>query len=79
MIVAADEDHSPEIEAAVDGQNAIFVESDSTAALGDALVETARRRDDWFAQRIKISSSASAMYSVEAMGDQLVDAFISAP
>ena len=45
MIVARDEPHGPEIEAARDGENCVFVVSDSPAALAEAMVRMAADRD----------------------------------
>ena len=51
MIVARDEPHGPEIEAARDGENSILIPSDSSEALAEALVAAAAARDRWFAMR----------------------------
>lgn len=66
-IIARDEPHSPEIEAAVEGQNAVMVESDSVPALSDALLRVVEQRDDWLARRPAIAASCVDRYSVESM------------
>ncbi len=73
-IIARDEPHSPEIEAAQEGQNAVMVESDSVTALRDALLHMAGERDDWLARRPAIASSCVDRYSVESMVSSLARA-----
>jgi glycosyltransferase involved in cell wall biosynthesis len=76
MIVADDEPHSPEIEAAVEGRNAMFFTSGSVDALRHALLAVAKAREAWMARRAAISNDAAARYSVEAMVERLVTAFV---
>ena len=66
-IIARDEPHSPEIEAALEGHNAVIVESDSVSAMRDALLQVAGHRDDWVARRPAIASACVARYAVESM------------
>ena len=72
MIVADDEPHSPEIEAAVEGRNAVFFPSDDRDALTQALGALARDRRQWAERRGEISRRAAAAYSVESMVGRLV-------
>jgi glycosyltransferase involved in cell wall biosynthesis len=74
MIIARDERHGPEIEAARDGENAVMVPSDSPAALADAMVRIADQRDGWLARRSAISADCAARYSAEAMADGMYEA-----
>ncbi len=67
MVVARDEPHAPEISIAVDGENALFVESDSVDELAAALVRMAMEREAWIARRQKIAADSVNEYSVEAM------------
>ena len=73
-IIARDEPHSPEIEAAQAGQNAVMVESDSVTALRDALLHMAGERETWLARRPAIASSCVDRYSVESMVSSLARA-----
>ena len=66
-VIARDEPHSPEIEAAVEGANAVFVASDSSEELGSALVEMAARDAMWAERRSAIAAECRDRYSVEAM------------
>ena len=76
MIVARDEPHGPEIEAARDGKNAILVDSDSSRALADALVAAATARDRWFAMRARIAAECAERYSVEVMAERMMEAIV---
>jgi glycosyltransferase involved in cell wall biosynthesis len=71
MIVARDEPHSPEIEAAVEGMTAMIVPSNDPRALGCAMLEMAGRRFDWLDRRPRISDWARQRYSVEEMSRRL--------
>jgi len=74
MLIARDEPHAPEIEAAIDGQNAIFFPSDSPAALASALVTVARTRQEWRSRRSLISDPIRSRYSIENMVESFVTA-----
>ena len=66
-LIADDEPHSPEIEAAEEGVNALFFSSDSVSSLSSALLSVARDRASWRARRPEIARECAARYSVEAM------------
>jgi glycosyltransferase involved in cell wall biosynthesis len=66
-IIADDEPHSPEIEAAQEGWNCVFFASDSAVSLSDALVSVARNRDEWRKRRAQIARQCAEAYSLEAM------------
>ena len=70
MIHADDEPHSPEIEAATPGFNAMPFRSDSTEALADALVAASASRDGLAARREAIAQDCAARYSIEAMAER---------
>jgi glycosyltransferase involved in cell wall biosynthesis len=74
MLVARDEPHSPEIAAAVEGENVHSFASDSPSELASLLVSVAGERAAWLARREQISRWTRANYSVEVM----VAAFVSA-
>ncbi len=71
MIHADDEPHSPEIEAAVPGVNAVPFHSNSVAALADALVAVSAEREVWAARREAIARDCAARYSLEVMAERL--------
>jgi glycosyltransferase involved in cell wall biosynthesis len=66
MLISRDEAHSPEIEAAKEGFNAIFFDG-SSSALSHLLVSVATRSDQWAAPRVAISEDCAARYCVEKM------------
>jgi glycosyltransferase involved in cell wall biosynthesis len=74
MLIARDDPHAPEIEAAVEGDNSITFASDSSTSLARALVEVARRREHWVARRHDIAEPIRTRYCIESM----VSAFVSA-
>lgn len=67
MLIALDEPHSPEIEAARDGFNAIFVASDAIDEWARALITVSQNKAHWIALREPIAVDCAARYSVEAM------------
>lgn len=73
-IVARDEPHSPEIEAAEEGGNCVFVKSDSVDELGRALVTVASQRETWLSRRESIAERCTNRYSLETMVDRIVAA-----
>jgi glycosyltransferase involved in cell wall biosynthesis len=70
-LIAYDEPHSPEIEAAVPGHNASFFPSDSEEALRGALVRTAQDRDMWIQRREVIARECAQRYSIESMVESI--------
>jgi glycosyltransferase involved in cell wall biosynthesis len=73
MIIARDEPHSPEIEAAQDGTNSILVASDSITDLRDAIAGAFADRAAWAARGPSIARACSARYSVESMVGSMVE------
>jgi glycosyltransferase involved in cell wall biosynthesis len=74
MIIAGDEPHSPEVEAAVEGETAFFVPSDSAAALAARMVSVWHERDVWLARRSALAARCHERYSAERMASQLTSA-----
>jgi glycosyltransferase involved in cell wall biosynthesis len=67
MIVSRDEDHSPEIEAVLDGENAIFFETDSELSFRESLLNIYNDTNFWLSKRDEIATFCAENYSVEAM------------
>lgn len=67
MVIARNEPHAPEISVAVDGENSLFVESDSVDHLAAGLLRVVAEREHWIARRSSIATHCAAEYSVEAM------------
>ncbi len=72
VLVARDEPHSPEIEAVEEGVNAVIVDSDSIAALGDGIIRFARDREEWVSRRPAIAAACCERYSIERMVSSIV-------
>ena len=74
MIIARDEPHAPEIEAARPGFNVLMCDSANAASLADALGPVSDQRAVWFERAEAISTDCANRYSIERM----VDGFVSA-
>lgn len=74
MVIARGEPHAPEISIAVEGENTLFVQSNSVDSLAAALVKVAVDRDRWIARRSSIAKKCVDGYSVEAMTSGFLDA-----
>jgi glycosyltransferase involved in cell wall biosynthesis len=78
MIVARDEPHAPEVEAAREGVNCRFVESDSPAALAAALRAFGAERGAWLERRGEIAAECARRYSADATAAGLHEAILAA-
>lgn len=74
MVIARNEPHAPEIEAALEGVNAIFFNSDDPQDLAASLSRVIDERDEWKARGSEISARAAESYSAEAMAEGLINA-----
>jgi glycosyltransferase involved in cell wall biosynthesis len=74
MLIARDEPHAPEVEAAVDLDAVSFFPSDSTQALAEALVAQAAARAEIRARRAELASLVRSRYTIDAM----VEGFVAA-
>lgn len=74
MIIARDEPHAPEIEAAKEGKNAIFVLSDMPDALAEAILNVAEQSTGWLNRRDAIVRDCAARYTVEQMAEGIITA-----
>jgi glycosyltransferase involved in cell wall biosynthesis len=67
MLIAREEPHAPEIEAAVEGENAWYFPSNSPEALASTLISVAKERDDWLSRRPAIAAPIRDKYCIETM------------
>lgn len=74
MLIARDEPHAPEFEAARPGANTVLVTSDSAEHWADALLKIADARDTWTSRRAAIAADCRDCYAVELMVDRIVEA-----
>ena len=72
MLISKDENHSPEIEAAAEGLNAAYFETDNAQDLGTKMKLTFDKKDFWVNQREEISRLSREKYSVEAMASTFI-------
>jgi glycosyltransferase involved in cell wall biosynthesis len=73
VLIARDEPHAPEIEAAEPGFNSVFFDSDSSEALGRELVRAFEHRDRWLDRAPEIARVCVSRYSLESMVEAIVD------
>jgi glycosyltransferase involved in cell wall biosynthesis len=67
MIIARNEPHAPEIEAAIESKNCVTFDENDAGALADALVDVWNQRDKWTRARPEIVKDCAERYSVEVM------------
>lgn len=77
MLYASNEPHSPEIEAAIEGINAVSFPSDDAGALADALLRVAAERAAWSLAAKDIAEQCREHYSIEHMAERLTEAMYS--
>ena len=74
MIYARDQQHGPEMEAAIDGFNSQAVPADNPDALASAIVDFARERAAWNERRGGIADDCRTRYSADLMADRILEA-----
>jgi glycosyltransferase involved in cell wall biosynthesis len=74
MIVADDEPHAPEIEAARSGLNCVYFTARSVQSLSHTLVDVHRNADTWRDRSAIIAESCRNTYSVETLAERLLEA-----
>ncbi|WP_299127942.1 glycosyltransferase [uncultured Winogradskyella sp.] len=67
MIISREENHSPEIEAALKGVNALFFETNSKASFKETLKCAFQQKLSWINKRQEICQFCKNTYSTEAM------------
>lgn len=73
VIAANNEPHSPEIDAVIEGDNAVFFESDNVDALCNALIKVWAERKSWIEKRESIAQYCRENYSAEKMAQCFID------
>ncbi|HZU09904.1 MAG TPA: glycosyltransferase family 4 protein [Pseudacidobacterium sp.] len=76
MLISRDENHSPEIECAVEGFNSRFFETDNPESLAAALLEFVNQAEAWRQRGPEIASDCARRYSVERMAGGLMQALV---
>jgi glycosyltransferase involved in cell wall biosynthesis len=72
MVIAEGEDHSPEIEACLNGENCVFFQSNIVASLADCFGAMFKNKKLWIQKRAEIAKRLRSSYTYEKM----VDAFV---
>lgn len=67
MLISKDENHSPEIEAAIDGENSSFFVTDNVDDLSSKISDFYKKRKFWEQKRNGISEYCRERYSIERM------------
>ena len=73
MLISKDENHSPEIEAAIEEENSLFFETDNTDALAAKILLFYKNQDIWVKKREEICHYCKEKYSIEAMAQTFLD------
>ena len=73
MLISRKENHSPEIEAVIDGENSMFFETDEIQSFGKELINFYSNKSFWISQRIGICEYCKNNYSIESMGKTFID------
>ncbi len=73
MLISKDENHSPEIEAVREGENALFFKTDDMDDFAQKLQSIYQSREEWLKKREKIVDFCQKNYSVEAMAETFID------
>ena len=74
MGIARDELHSPEIEAAIEGENCLFFASNSVEELAQLIVTFSTKRQTWLQKRSAIVRDCASRYSAELMAERIIEA-----
>ena len=73
MIISKDEPHSPELEAAIIGENSEYFKTDNVDDLAEILCSFYSKKTQWFMKRDEISKKCRNMYSVEKMAEPFLN------
>lgn len=69
MLISKNENHSPEIEAAVEGLNSVFFDTDDILSFRESLIEMFNNNIEWINKRAAICEYCKQNYSIEAMAN----------
>lgn len=75
MLISKNEPHSPEIEAAIDGVNAKFFETDSVDDLSNKILDFYEDKAKWLKLRPEIIKKCAENYSTEKMAERILSCF----
>lgn len=73
MLISKNEPHSPEIEAAIDGQNALFYTTDDDIHFRESVKKIYNNPSHWIDKRSEIASHCRENYSIETMAATFIN------
>lgn len=75
MLVSKNENHSPEIEAIIENENAVYFETDNLEDFKDKILSIYKEKECWIDKRYQISEICKENYSIGSMGDTFIKLF----
>lgn len=75
MLVSKDENHSPEIEAVIENENALFFETDNLESFKNKILLIYKEKEHWINKRQSVCESCKEKYSINAMGNTFIKLF----
>jgi len=75
MLVSRDENHSPEIEAVIENENALFFETDNLESFKNSILLIYGNKHNWINKRESICETCKEKYSINAMGNTFIKLF----
>ena len=75
MLVSRNENHSPEIEAVIENENALFFDTDNLENFKDKILLIYKEKENWVTKRQSICDSCKEKYSINAMGNTFIKLF----
>ncbi|WP_166638708.1 glycosyltransferase [Paraglaciecola marina] len=75
ILISRDENHAPEIEAAVEGHNCLMFDTNSSSDMSSKMLELWRGRAVWGAKEDDIIQNCKNTYSAEIMANSIIEAF----
>ncbi len=73
MLISKEEPHSPEIEAAIDGQNTLFYKTDDVIRFRESVKYIYTHKAQWIDKRAEIALYCKENYSVESMASTFIN------
>ena len=73
MLISKNEPHSPEIEAAIFGQNSFLFETDDLDDLSAKIISCYNKKKFWVDNRLDISEFCKKKYSIEKMAQVFIN------
>lgn len=79
MVISRTEPHAPELEAAEEGTNSVFFNTDDVGHLKRTLESAIANKDIWHSRGASISERCGNLYSIERMAEGIIESFGAGP